>query len=351
MYTCTESSSLCSKHTMVVDLRKDTLRLQTKRNRGDHLGKYSVDPEQHIPCPYMLLLGSLMLFFLVNHSHRKFSSTKLAVTHTSHYPPQKIKMCVTTERNSTICGHRASFTQKCKKGKSTSFLAHFRKCSPVLNTAYHHELCHDCRCFWKNYGVSEREAIERTQDYRTDHNFYAPLSPARVLRHNGKGSTDASVLPDPQRLKREENASKVTIWPNMGNAHAEGYPEILPQPLPQAHHPPGTADSNRTGFETIMVGMASNEFWGHPEDFKLGNVDRPLPLRINREDFEKRTPNFPTFRSHRSSSSAMKPELRLDLDKPLPRPPRYDSPMPGRPFDSQNPERDLPANKYYPRFI
>lgn len=40
-----------------------------------------------------------------------------------------------------------------------------------------------------------------------------------------------------------------------------------------------------------------------------------------------------------------------DLEKPLPRAPRMDSPMPGAPFDSANPERDLPGNLYYRRVI
>jgi hypothetical protein len=39
----------------------------------------------------------------------------------------------------------------------------------------------------------------------------------------------------------------------------------------------------------------------------------------------------------------------VDLNKPLPPPPRLPTPMPGRPFDSRFPERNLPRNKYYPR--
>lgn len=309
-------------------------------------------------------------------------------------------MCVTTERNSTICGHRASFTTPCKKKTSTSILNHLQKCSPVLNSTYHFDLCHDCRHFWRNHGVDEKEAIERTREYRTDHNHHAPLSPARVLAHNEGKSTDASVVPESLRFERKENASTTTLWPSMDDARLgtaskplpcqpskcrgqrsngkgkgvngqlahkaenastimswprvayaqiESHSEILPQLLSQAHFRPGTAGSDRSGLETILIGIESEELVAGSQDFELGNVDRPLPLKVRKESFDRQK-HFPASQSHRSRSTTQ-PKPRLDLDKPLPRPPRCDSPMPGRPFDSQNPERDLPANKYYPRFI
>jgi hypothetical protein len=300
------------------------------------------------------------------------------------HPPT---MCITTERNSTVCGHRASFTALCKKATSTSIVAHFLKCSPVLNSTYHFDLCHDCRHLWRNQGVDETKAMARTREYRTDHNYYAPLSPARVLANKSRRETIASVVPEPLRFEREENASTVTLWssmadtklgtslkplprepgqqskrkgkgidtsvhpltckadnspdsttmtlwPRMFDAQVELYPEILPQSLPQAHLPPGTADSNRTGLETIIVCIESDEYCAASQDFELGNTDRPLPLNVRR-----------------AKSGRMQPKPELDLDKPLPRPPRCDSPMPGRLFDSQNPEKYLTANKYYPRFI
>lgn len=312
----------------------------------------------------------------LRNSHRTFSLNT------------KIRMCITTERNSTICGHRESFTEKCKKETHTSFLNHFRKCSFVLNSTFHHELCYDCRHFWWKHRLSESEAIERTREYRADHNYYAPLSPQLVLHHNGRRSKDenslqlnrkneSEVVPwpgksdeelngwaeillhesghtEPLRCDRKgkgidrsvhplkyragENASQVTLWP-LPAARTESYPEFPPPQQPQrTYRSPSKADSNQTGLETIVVGM---EHLPPPDDFELGNIDRPLPLRVNRDGFHREELYFPKSQSR----------LRIDLGKPLPRPPRCDSPMPGCPFDSQNPERDLPANMYYPRFI
>lgn len=296
-------------------------------------------------------------------------------------------MCVTTERNSTICGHRRSFTAHCKKRTSTSILNSLRKCSPVLNSSYHFDLCHACRRIWCNQGVAESEAIERMREYRTDHNYHAPLSPTRVLQLKVSGMSGS--------LRRErDNSSTEMLWPSMADARqgtsskplrrvsgepwaprrkdkgkgvdrsirpptnraenasrmmssprtleaGENHAEIHPEAPSQAHLRPKTGDSSRTGLETIIIGMDSDEHFANSYDFEPGNVNKPLPLSI-----KKRSPERVCVKCR-----GKQPKPRLDLGKPLPRPPRADSPMPGRPFDSQNPERDLPANMYYPRFI
>ena len=169
-------------------------------------------------------------------------------------------------------------------------------------------------------------------------------SKCRGQRSNGKGKGVNGQL-----AYREENASMITPWPRVANARIESYPEILPQSLSQAHFRLGTAGSDLSGLETILIGIESEEHVAGSRDFELGNVDRPLPLRMRKESFDRQK-HFPASQSHRSRSTTQS-KSKIDLDKPLPRPPRCDSPMPGRPFDSQNPERDLPANKYYPRFI
>jgi hypothetical protein len=72
------------------------------------------------------------------------------------------------------------------------------------------------------------------------------------------------------------------------------------------------------------------------ELFKDLHTDRPPPPL-------KRTRPL-DFKLKRS------PPLNSDLlNKPLPPRPRQDSPMPGAPFNSQNPDRDLPNTKYYRR--
>ena len=242
-----------------------------------------------------------------------------------------------------------SFTTPCKKKTSTSILTHFQKCSPFFRSAYHFDLCHDCRHFWQNHGVEETEATERTREYRTNHSHHAPLLPEQVIAHKGGRSTYSSVVPEPLRIERKKNANSTTRWPRMAHEQAEINPEILPHLRAQAYVRPGTAGSERTSFGTIVVGMRSDDLLSTTQDCELGNFDRPLPLRVRKENTEKQNKNLPTSLPHHSCTTQPKP--RLDLDKPLPRPPRRDSPMPGRPFDSQNPERDLPANKYYPRFI
>jgi hypothetical protein len=242
--------------------------------------------------------------------------------------------------------------------------------------------------------VSENEAAERMMEYRTDHNYYAPLSPERVLFHNGGRRAAAT----PERLKKEnqskltlwpegdvpleydgwteiplhgsgqapvnsdmkgkgidrsihpltyravENASQATIWPSLPAAEAAYIEFPLPQALPQAYHTQRRTDSNQTGLGTIVIGLDNLP---NSDDFEIGNVDRPLPLRANKEGFQRQKTYFAASMPERPAQ----PKIRLDLDKPLPRPPRADSPMPGRPFDSQNPERDLSAKMYYPRFI
>lgn len=276
-------------------------------------------------------------------------------------------MCVITEGNSTVCGHRASFTNKCKKKArgGGSMLNRFAKeCSLVLNSTYHHEICHNCRRFWRDQGVSESEATERTREYRKEKDHHAPLSPETVFYHQGTGIW-ADIIPDLPMINREENASAATLWPSLVDPQGPD-PEVLPTLSAKAYIPSRIGDSNRTGVENITIGMSSD--MANTRHFELGNVNKSFPPRPKTKAFERQRaperlssramhPNldhgferpitqYPTSQPQ-PSNSRMKP----DLDKPLPRRPRPDNPMPNRSFDSRNPERDLPANKYYPRFI
>ena len=89
-----------------------------------------------------------------------------------------------------------------------------------------------------------------------------------------------------------------------------------------------------------------------PEDQELGSftrlrVDPVAYRRFEVQDLSKQP-------SSRQVSKILPQTPRPnspDLNKPLPRPPRPDSPMPGLPIDSEDPERYLPKNKYYPRVI
>lgn len=64
----------------------------------------------------------------------------------------------------------------------------------------------------------------------------------------------------------------------------------------------------------------------------------PSPRRPARQDAKKIDSEVPNLGRHPHN-----------LDKPLPPAPRRDTPMPGRPLDGQNPERDLPYNMCIPR--
>lgn len=248
-------------------------------------------------------------------------------------------MCVTIERNSTLCNHRMSHTQVCKRllNPDSKFNVFRKKCLPVLNSTYHFELCHDCRRFWETHGVSEVEAVTRTRNYRLQTGDHSPVSFAWVLSYDDGEPRETSAKPAPFRLRPKdnkpaaasrlgavENSSTVTLWPTMPDAPDTPPEPALPAPQEpsQAHLRCGTAASNQSG--TIIVGL--DERLAHPDDFELESFARSLPLGLS-------------------------PRRSLDLDKPLPRPPRVHSPMPGSKFDSRNPERDLPARMYYPRFI
>lgn len=87
-------------------------------------------------------------------------------------------MCVTDERQSTICGHVARYTNPCINQKSQSVLKIFyRKCNPTIDRVCFYEICHGCRIFWERHGVTESEAIEQTLAYRRKTNYHGTVSP------------------------------------------------------------------------------------------------------------------------------------------------------------------------------
>lgn len=87
-------------------------------------------------------------------------------------------MCETSERHSTICGHRAVHKDPCTGTQTQSIFKVFApKCAPTKSLTSHYELCHSCRRFWHAHGVGESEAMRRTLAYRQEHNFFGPISP------------------------------------------------------------------------------------------------------------------------------------------------------------------------------
>jgi hypothetical protein len=98
---------------------------------------------------------------------------------------------------------------------------------------------------------------------------------------------------------------------------------------------------------------------GKVEDFELEALGNKQQVKVDAHRFKKQDLRvaIPRRSVHRLISEGLgshtptQVKAPPDLNKPLPPPPRRDSPMPGRPFNSENPERDVPYGKYIPRFI
>lgn len=103
--------------------------------------------------------------------------------HISQHTSQKthkpnIRMCETSERYSTICGHIASHTSLCAQKRPQSIFNILRpKCTPTTERTTYWELCSDCRRFWQKHGIKESDAIERTRTYRVKHGISGSVSP------------------------------------------------------------------------------------------------------------------------------------------------------------------------------
>lgn len=87
-------------------------------------------------------------------------------------------MCITTERQSNICGHVASHTDVCIAKRNLGVLnVLWPKCVPTRHRKNYYEICHDCQQFWQKHGIDEQEATQRTRAYRVENNYYGPMSP------------------------------------------------------------------------------------------------------------------------------------------------------------------------------
>jgi hypothetical protein len=317
-------------------------------------------------------------------------------------------MCVTTERHSTVCGHKATYTKVCKKKGKSVFNIFRSKCAPSKQGAMIYELCHDCRRFWQAYGVDEIEATERTSNYRVQHKYYGPLSPHSfsntrkpvLLRdgeletgdpvvHLGIPTAGPSEVPKRRLTERSVNRygdpmesvlrardyqedlprwmnrwtvgeastsrprsaeSTVTLWPT-----AEDQDLTEPENTVEMHG--GRGDNAGSGsidgflndaFEYEGLATRLKATTVNPDGFELQPLGRPASVALRADGVERLHPAR-ALPPRQIPRNLLPTPNTPDLDKPLPRAPRQGSPMPGRKFDSQNPERDLPANLYYPR--
>ena len=327
-------------------------------------------------------------------------------------------MCLIHERQSTICGHMASYTELCVEKKTQSVLKIFcPKCVPTRRIISYYEICHDCRRFWQLYGVDEISAIQRTRVYRRNYDYLGPLSPystglaqpklvqdidinfdsrnnprAKLLadrvdqragrnkagwpvgdRENIKtqeipahhkedltGWLTKQAIEDASSSKRESSGTVLTLWPvvpeseisrHHNKVHDEGELKASPD------------EFEMDGVETNLQTERSLEGTG-TSYFELDSLVNHPQGKVNAYAFERQDLHMPISRipAHILGSSyqglggvepvtgtAVKPSP--DLNKLLPPLPKRDSPMPGCPFESQNPEGGVPYSEYIPRFI
>ena len=242
----------------------------------------------------------------------------------------------------------------------------------MLNSSYFYELCHDCRRFWKDRGIRERDAVARTKAYRAFNDFYGPVSPDLIVGQEemrrfetqvGDGGWAEISLEEqlPKRGNGKEvnrtlhpnhpNESSVTLWPTFADTRALTHPEMLPEAPPRAYLPARTSNSKRSGPDSAMVGMESEHSPGY---FELRNMDQPLPLRLNKDGCKRQNTRAtrPDLDKSLQSLQSGPDDLAMgNFDNPLLRPPRRDPEMAGRWFDSEHPKRDGWRRSYFPRIF
>jgi hypothetical protein len=263
-------------------------------------------------------------------------------------------MCITTERESTICGHVARHTHLCTEKKNQSILKIFRlKCAPSTQRTVYYEICHGCRNLWLSYGIGEIEAIELTRAYRAVHNCICPITPRSfdgeepylmqdidinsVYERKGKaeslakrinqvaksdtnltewlvnGGEDTGVLEipaghqqdltewlvrqameDAPSSKRESFASSITLWPRMSGADFDD----------TSNSENGKCKERKMDFTSSDVPGRPNSLT-HPDNFKLDaglvnhnnfelvSLQRPPPAKADAHGFQRQQLHVP----------------------------------------------------------
>lgn len=322
-------------------------------------------------------------------------------------------MCATTERKYLICGHTSSYTERCprelfrevhqareqrKQHVVQRFLSRFRSipaeyhegalCKTTLEFHAYYEICYECRSTWRFHGITEQEAVKKYQAYREKHDYVGELTPSigpgqptfleelRLL-----GPVKRKRASKPSRKGKEKEVRPVspasiathktgdTVWPSFVTKAPKEAPanEPIPDPedmeldevyrnLPRDEDvPDDTFDigERRLNFHIRGYRPRKETIDPHRDTFDIGEESLNPQIRdhLRKETIDPHPrkemidPHRCDFNTDSSSSSKS-----IDLNKPLPPLPRIGSPIPGRPFDRENPDRDLPRSKYYPRF-
>lgn len=185
---------------------------------------------------------------------------------------------------------------------------------------------------WPSSALQEEEETRRET-------YQPPIPPRPVpsgyggdLMRSASGTQarqHAPPQPSSRRLPPTQESQDDYIAPRV---HANPYRDSrFPPPPPLA-----PATTHRPVFRDAQ-GRVKTPPKNLDELFNDLRTDRPPPplKRTRQLDFRRNRPA----------------PLRVDDEKPLPPPPRQDSPMPGASFSSKNPDRDLPRDMYYRRVI
>jgi hypothetical protein len=283
-------------------------------------------------------------------------------------------MCITTERHSTICGHKASHTQICRAKRCENFLGKLLlcPCSPFASSVYVWEICHTCRHFWNSYGSSESTAIEKTIDYRAQHNYQGPLTPHSWSKKSPPVLMQEIELRTTEQLAQDAAARR--LGEQLTGSVAERIDDATRHERDLTSWIANIDDKTNESVEVpLKFGYSTETLWanfypGSPDQAderteppKDKGKDRDLENPCN---FEAQNPiwllaglvdsqGFVTQSQNatlpgRPISKMLQPTPRPgapDINKPLPQTPRPDSPVRGLKFDSEYPETYLSKNK------
>ena len=261
-------------------------------------------------------------------------------------------MCVTIERHSSICGHKASHTEACRKKKCReSFFGKFFTCgcSHSLSVTYYWEICHYCRRYWTSYGVCETDAVQRTLDYRAEHDYHGPLAPHSYSNRHSPGFIQEGELRTAEQLA--QNAAARRLGKQLKGSVADRIDEATEYDASWM-----SDDVTRTSMEVPVMmrfplGESTETVWAdfytgnpnlkearepskhkgkgrevvEPDYLELGRLTRPRPCLVDSDGFELQHLRWPRLGRPIPQLPLLRPSGAPDLNKPLPRLPRRDS--------------------------
>jgi hypothetical protein len=227
-------------------------------------------------------------------------------------------------------------------------------CKWSFHAIYKYDICHDCRRAFARFNLSEGTANELYENYRQNYNYHGPLTPRfcfstgeLVFRPEdfaqqadkrdeiGLGYPPFWVIvPREERLVSTQSAlwsAYLTDFQNQVKTSGEAEASQLETGEAKA------GDPRTNGFlmSGAPGGLERREYFGRDE------LNWPLP-RCQPTEFgqDKSLPHLPG-----------PPLPELDTNKPLPGPPRHDTPRLGGRFENENanPELVLGSKFYIPR--